>query len=90
MPDSRVTRGNCLDCVWAAEGAVVGGKSALSNPGGDKTMKTGTDAQERGLYVSECCDYETEFNEDQTFTRCPHCSGLTTWEMVDIEWPAAA
>jgi hypothetical protein len=53
-------------------------------------MKTGTDAKERGIYFSECCDFEVEFSEDQTFTRCPKCSGLTTWELVDMDWPVAA
>ena len=54
------------------------------------TMKTGTDAKERGTYLSECCDYEAEFSADQTFTRCPKCSSLTTWELVDMDWPMAA
>jgi len=53
-------------------------------------MKTGTDANERGTYSSECCDYEVEFSQDQTFTRCPKCSRLTIWELVDIDWPMAA
>jgi hypothetical protein len=53
-------------------------------------MKTGTDAKERGTYLSECCDYEAEFSADQTFTRCPKCSSLTTWELVDMDWPMAA
>jgi hypothetical protein len=58
--------------------------------GKDKKMKTGTDAKERGTYLSECCDFEAEFSEDQTFTRCPKCSSLTTWELVDNDWPVAA
>jgi hypothetical protein len=53
-------------------------------------MKTGSDAQQSTLYVSECCNYEMEFLEDQTFTRCPKCSALTMWESVDIDWPMAA
>ena len=48
-------------------------------------MKTGTDALEAGLYVSECCGVETDFAENQTFTRCPACSALTIWEMVEID-----
>jgi hypothetical protein len=55
-----------------------------------KNMKTGTDAKERGTYFSECCDFEVEFSKDQTFTRCPKCSSLTTWELVDMDWPMAA
>jgi hypothetical protein len=48
-------------------------------------MKTGTDAQEAGMYVSECCGVETDFAEQQTFTRCPTCSGLTIWEMLEVD-----
>lgn len=43
-------------------------------------MKTGTDASQAGVYVSQCCDYETTFTKGQTFTRCPKCSGLTKWK----------
>ena len=53
-------------------------------------MKTGTDAKEPGVYFSQCCDFEVEFSKDQTFTRCPKCSGLTIWEVVDMELPKAA
>jgi len=56
----------------------------------ERKMKTGIDAKEGGTYVSECCDYEVEFSVDQTFTRCPKCSGLTTWELVDVDWLMAA
>ena len=55
-----------------------------------ENMKTGTEAQKRGMYASTCCDYELDFPEDQTFTRCPKCQGLTTWELIDIDWPMAA
>jgi hypothetical protein len=48
-------------------------------------MKTGTDVTEAGMYVSECCLEEAQFAEDQTFTRCPRCNGLTAWEMVEEE-----
>jgi hypothetical protein len=54
-----------------------------TNVEGDNTMKTGSTAVEAGLYVSECCLYETTFVEDQTFTRCPKCSALTVWEMAE-------
>jgi len=56
----------------------------------ENKMKTGTDANERGTYSSECCDYEAEFSHDQTFTRCPKCRSLTNWELVDVDWPMAA
>jgi hypothetical protein len=48
-------------------------------------MNTGTDAEQPGVYVSQCCDYETTFSEGQTFTRCPKCSALTTWEIGEGE-----
>jgi hypothetical protein len=53
-------------------------------------VKTGTDATYTGLYVSECCSHETVFMKDQTFTRCPKCSGLTIWELVDDQVMQAA
>jgi hypothetical protein len=56
----------------------------------ENKMKTGTDANEGGTYSSECCDHEVEFSQDQTFSRCPKCSGLTTWELIDVNWPMAA
>jgi anaerobic ribonucleoside-triphosphate reductase len=55
-----------------------------------KKMKTGTDAKETGMYSSECCDYEVEFSEQQTFTRCPKCNALTSWEMVEMDLLRAA
>jgi hypothetical protein len=53
-------------------------------------MKTGTDAEVSGLYVSECCDHEASFVTDQTFTRCMKCSGLTTWELLEADLRMAA
>ena len=53
-------------------------------------MKTGTDVYETGVYSSECCECETAFLEEQTFTRCPRCSSLTRWELVDIDLSLAA
>ena len=55
-------------------------------------MKTGTDANEAGVYVSECCDYEAGFSKGQTFTRCPKCSALTNWDPAegDIDFRMAA
>jgi hypothetical protein len=48
-------------------------------------MKTGTDVKQTGVYLSECCELETEFSKDQTFTRCPHCSSLTQWQLLEVE-----
>jgi Zn finger protein HypA/HybF involved in hydrogenase expression len=61
---------------------------------GTNDMKTGTDVDETGVYESECCHCEIEFSKDQTFTRCPRCSSLTRWELVemdmDMDLPLAA
>ena len=57
---------------------------------GVKDMKTGTDAKEKGLYVSECCSIEKVFSPEQTFTRCPKCSSLTIWEIAEVDLPKAA
>ena len=55
-----------------------------------RQMKTGTDAQVSGLYVSECCDLEASFVADQTFTRCMKCSNLTSWEILEADLRMAA
>ncbi len=46
-------------------------------------MKTGTEANHKGLYSSECCDCEVIFETGQTLTRCPRCGALTVWEITD-------
>jgi hypothetical protein len=53
-------------------------------------MKTGATAIYEGLYYSECCIYEATFSEGQTFTRCPKCSALTLWEVVEDDGTQAA
>jgi hypothetical protein len=53
-------------------------------------VKTGSDATEAGLYVSECCSHEVTFARYQTLTRCPKCSGLTIWELIDMDALKAA
>src|SRR5262252_8121896 len=45
-------------------------------------MKTGQDAHQSGLYISECCLKEVPFLKGQMFARCPSCSALTIWERV--------
>ena len=47
-------------------------------------MKTGTVVQNNWLYVSECCLLEVYFESGKTFSRCPRCSNLCSWEMVDV------
>lgn len=46
-------------------------------------MKTGTTANNKGLYSSDCCNKEVVFERGQTLTRCPKCSSLTLWELVE-------
>jgi hypothetical protein len=45
-------------------------------------MKTGRDANQSGLYISECCLKEVPFLKGQMFARCPRCYALTVWEFV--------
>ena len=47
-------------------------------------MKTGTIVDDNWLYVSECCLMEVYFESGGLFSRCPRCSGLCGWEMVDV------
>ena len=47
-------------------------------------MKTGTIVDDNWLYVSECCLEEVYFESGGLFSRCPRCSGLCNWEMVDV------
>lgn len=46
-------------------------------------MKTGTTANHKGKYCSECCECEVVFEKGQTLTRCPKCSGLTVWDLTE-------
>jgi len=48
-------------------------------------MKTGRDANQSGLYVSECCMKEFYCSEGQMLPRCPRCSSLTVWEVEEQE-----
>ena len=47
-------------------------------------MKTGMLVQNDWLYVSECCLLEEYFESGRFFSRCPRCSSLCDWEMVDV------
>jgi hypothetical protein len=51
-------------------------------------MKTGQDVRELGLYASDCCLQELLFDRDDSFSRCPRCSRLCEWELVDsvVSW----
>jgi len=51
-------------------------------------MKTGQDVRESGLYSSDCCGQELLFTQDDSYSRCPRCSRLCEWELVDsgISW----
>jgi len=50
----------------------------------EANMKTGTVVQSNWLYVSECCLLEVYFESGNLFSRCPRCSSLCEWEMVDV------
>jgi len=50
-------------------------------------MKTGQDVRKLGLYVSDCCLEEMLFEENNSFRRCPHCSRLCEWELVEAVVP---
>ena len=65
--------------------------SSRTTSNGGRSMKTGLDVIDEGLYVSECCSHLRRFAKDQTFTRCPKSSALTVWEVVEEdEVPQAA
>ncbi len=46
-------------------------------------MSTSHDVRELGLYVSDCCGEELIFFENDTFSRCPRCERLCTWELAE-------
>jgi hypothetical protein len=46
-------------------------------------MKTTDDVREAGLYASECCVEEVEFDAGDCFSRCPRCHKLCEWEPVE-------
>jgi hypothetical protein len=48
-------------------------------------MKTGSDANRSGFYVSECCLKERYFAEGHMLPRCPRCNALTVWEPEELE-----
>jgi|GEM_PF-4974854 len=47
-------------------------------------MKTGESVLELGLYASECCLQEALFDKGDSFSRCPRCSNVSAWEVVDV------
>ncbi len=49
--------------------------------------RTGDNAEELGLYATECCGVEMIFNDGDTFCRCPKCSALCEWDIVEIVIP---
>ena len=49
--------------------------------------RTGDTAEELGLYATDCCGVEMLFNDGDTFCRCPKCSALCEWEIVEIVIP---
>ena len=55
-------------------------------------MKTGQDVRGLGLYASDCCLQELLFDQNDSFSRCPRCSRLCEWELVDsvVSWQEMA
>lgn len=51
-------------------------------------MRTSEDARESALYTSGCCSIEMLFDIGDCFCRCPRCSGLCEWEIVEpvLSW----
>jgi len=47
-------------------------------------MRTGKLVQDKWLYASDCCLREILFDSGDSFSRCPQCSNLCGWEMVDV------
>lgn len=47
-------------------------------------MKTGRDATDPGLYISECCIQELYVVEGQMLPRCPRCNALTIWDLDEF------
>jgi hypothetical protein len=45
--------------------------------------RTSDEAHELGLYTSGCCGEELIFDLKDTFTRCPKCERLCTWELEE-------
>ncbi len=46
-------------------------------------MRTGENAPELGLYISNCCDYEAIFDLNDCLTRCMKCSSLCLWDLEE-------
>jgi len=52
-------------------------------------MNTGRDVQRPGLYSSDCCGWERTFDKGDSFCRCPACSQLCEWELLEPVKPQA-
>jgi hypothetical protein len=46
----------------------------------EESMKTGRDANQAGVYSSQCCLAEINVSKDQMFPRCPSRTSLTVWD----------
>ena len=46
-------------------------------------MKTSETVTELGLYESDCCGEQLIFDHGDTFCRCPLCSALCKWELIE-------
>lgn len=46
-------------------------------------MKSGDDAKQLGLYISDCCEYKMVFDKGDSLRRCPKCYNLCTWDLLE-------
>ena len=46
-------------------------------------MRTGDTVTDLGLYSTDCCGAEFNFDIGDTFHRCPECNHLCTWELEE-------
>ena len=76
--------------VKESQHIVVRHADCSMSPQEDRSMKTGRDVIESGLYVTECCGEEVQLEKDGTFPRCVRCMGLTRWELVELQDQVAA
>jgi hypothetical protein len=51
-------------------------------------MRTTETVKQLGLYDSACCNEETLFDRQDTFSRCPACHSLCFWQLVEpvVSW----
>jgi len=51
-------------------------------------MKTGETVLELGLYATECCSEELEFDTGDVYSRCPKCQARCDWDIQEELMPS--